>query len=403
MSNALAIATVTAALRRVLQDAVNADVAGAKVTTLRPDSLTNANPPAGVNIFLYQVSPNPALRNNDLPGRSANGTTVHRPRAYLDLHYLISFYGSEAELEPQRLLGGVARTLHSRPLITRKNIRDMLSDAAFAFLAGSNLADAEEVVRLTPAALSLEELSKLWSVFFQTPYALSVAYHAAVVAIEAEETPHPALPVRERTLTVLPFRAPTVDEVASKLGSRLPILSGADIIVRGRQLRGEVTRLRVTGDELAPAVMDDEEMALTLPTTLRAGINSLQVVQKLMIGSPPAEHVGFESNVAAFVLHPRIKTLTPGATTFKVEVEPIARTGQRSVLLLNNVTTGHAYTFENKPLVADAAVLSFAVSGLDAGKYFVRVQVGGAESSLLDLVPGSPTFGGLITPQATLP
>ena len=99
MSNALAIATVTAALRRVLQDAVNADVAGAKVTTLRPDSLTNANPPAGVNIFLYQVSPNPALRNTDLPGRSANGTTVHRPRAYLDLHYLISFYGSEAELE----------------------------------------------------------------------------------------------------------------------------------------------------------------------------------------------------------------------------------------------------------------------------------------------------------------
>jgi hypothetical protein len=279
----------------------------------------------------------------------------------------------------------------------------MLGDAAFAFLAGSDLADAEEVVRLTPTTLSLEELSKLWSVFFQTPYALSVAYHAAVVAVEADETPRAALPVRERTLTVLPFRSPRIDEVESQLGPRLPILPGANVIVRGHQLRGNVTRLRLTGDELVPTHVEDEEMTLTLPATLRAGVNSAQVVQKLMLGQPPVEHAGFESNVAAFVLHPRIKTITPGTSTFKVEVEPAARAGQRSVLLLNSVTTGHAYTFENKPLSADAAVLSFAVSGLDAGQYFVRVQVAGAESSLLDLVPGSPTFGALINPQATLP
>lgn len=403
MSNALAIATVTATLRRVLQDAVNPDVAGAKVTTVRPDSLTAPNPAPGVNIFLYQVTPNPALRNSDLPTRNGSATVVQRPRAYLDLHYLISFYGSDAELEPQRLLGGVTRALHGRPIVTRKAIRDMLGDAAFAFLAGSNLADAEEVVRLTPTALSLEELSKLWSVFFQTPYALSVAYHASVIAIEAQETPRAALPVQQRTVTVLPFRSPRIDDVESKLGPRLPILPGAEVIVRGHQLRGNVTRIRVTGNELAPATVEDEEVTLTLPATLRAGINSAQVVQKLMLGLPPTEHAGFESNVAAFVLHPKIKTITPGAATFKVEVEPTARTGQRCVLLLNNVSTGHAFTFENKPLTADATVLSFAVSGLDAGQYFVRVQVGGAESSLLDLVPGSPTFGALISPQATLP
>lgn len=404
MSNALAIATVTATLQRTLQDAVNADLPGAKVTTLRPDATGDAVPAAGVNLFLYQVSANAALRNATVPNRSANGTTVlQRPRAPLDLHYLVSFYGNDAKLEPQRLLGSVVRRLHARPLVTRKNITDMLADAAFAFLAGSNLADDDEVVRLTPASLSLEEMSKLWSVFFQTRYALSVAYQASVVSIEADERPRVALPVRERTLTVLPFRSPRIEEVLSSLGAQLPILSGTTVTVRGRQLRGDVTRLKISGNEEVPASVADEEMSVALPATLQAGVNSVQVVQKLMIGKPPAEHAGFSSNVAAFVLHPKIKTITPGAPTFKVEVEPTARQGQRTVLLLNNVTTGHAYTFENLPLTADAAVLSFTVAGLDPGQYFVRVQVAGAESSLLDLNPASPTFRELIAPQITLP
>src|SRR5687768_8333000 len=111
MGNALSIATVTATLRRTLQDVVNVDVAGAKVTTLRPDGLAAAAPSAGVNIFLYQVTPNAAQRNAGLPTRSSNATVVQRPRAALDLHYLLSFYGSETELEPQRLLAGVTRAL----------------------------------------------------------------------------------------------------------------------------------------------------------------------------------------------------------------------------------------------------------------------------------------------------
>ncbi|MEO7598502.1 MAG: DUF4255 domain-containing protein [Opitutus sp.] len=392
---------MTATLRRTLQDALNSDVAGVKVTTLRPDAMTGVAAAAGVNIFLYQVTPNTALRNEVLPTRGSNTTVVARPRASLDLHYLISFYGNEAELEPQRLLGGVARTLNARPHITRRNIRDMLGDGAFAFLAGANLAEDEEVVRLTPAALSLEELSKLWSVFFQTPYSLSIAYQAGVVSIEADDVPRVPLPVRERTLTVLPFRSPTIEEVESNLGAQLPILAGATLTIRGRQLRSEVTRLHVSGDEVTPASIEDEEISVVLPATIRAGINSVQVVQKLMIGEPPTAHSGFDSNVAAFVLHPRITAITPGAT-FKVTVNPVARATQRTVLLLNNVTTGRAHTFANDPLKVDAAVLDFAVSGLDPGQYFVRVQVAGAESSLLDLNPASPTFKALINPQVVI-
>src|SRR5947209_6803644 len=114
MSNYLAVATVTATLSRALTAAVGTDVPGATVTTLRPDDSTNGAPETGVNVYLYQVTPNAAWRNTDLPTRRENGQLIERPRVALDLQYLLSFYGSEVQLEPQRLLGSVVRTLHAR-------------------------------------------------------------------------------------------------------------------------------------------------------------------------------------------------------------------------------------------------------------------------------------------------
>ncbi len=169
MSNFLAIATVTAALRRTLQAALDIDVPGAKVTTVRPDGSGSGVPNTGANLYLYQVTPNASLRNADMPNRNSEGRLIQRPQVALDLHYLLTFYGDDNELKPQRLLGSVVRTLHARPVLTRQMIKKTIDDPAFAFLHNSNLAEAFETVKFTPVPLSLEELSKLWSVFFQTP------------------------------------------------------------------------------------------------------------------------------------------------------------------------------------------------------------------------------------------
>src|SRR5215212_5514896 len=131
MSNYLAIATVTATLSRTLTAAVGTDVSAAGVTTLRPDDA----PGTGVNVYLYQVGPNGAWRNADLPTRRDEGRLVQRPKVALDLHYLLSFYGDEAQFEPQRLLGSVVRTLHARPVLTREMIRNTVSDPDNAFLS----------------------------------------------------------------------------------------------------------------------------------------------------------------------------------------------------------------------------------------------------------------------------
>ena len=111
MSNYLAIATVTAALQRLLQEGIEEDVPGATVTTVRPDNPGAGSQTVGINVYLYQATPNPAWRNADLRTRRPKATWFKHGQAALDLHYLLTFYGNEQALEPQRLMGSAIRTL----------------------------------------------------------------------------------------------------------------------------------------------------------------------------------------------------------------------------------------------------------------------------------------------------
>ncbi len=202
MSNYLAPATVTATLKIALENALAIDNLGFDhhVTIDRPDEI-NSNS-VGVNIYLYQVTPNIAWRNADLPTRNSRGQTVQRPRIALDLHYLLTFFGDEPTLQDQRLLGSVISTLHNQPLLTQAMIAEAIAN--FSTLSESDLANEIERVKFNPISLNLEELSKLWSVFFQTAYRLSIAYSASVIFIERQPEPVNALPVQTRTVTALP-------------------------------------------------------------------------------------------------------------------------------------------------------------------------------------------------------
>jgi len=423
MSNYLAVATVTATLSRALTTAVAADVPGATVTTLRPDDSTNGTPATGVNIYLYQVAPNAAWRNTDLPTRRDDGGLIRRPRVALDLLYLMSFYGSEVQLEPQRLLGSVVRMLHTRPVLTPQMIREAISDPNNAFLATSNLDEEVEQIKLTPSSLSLEELSKLWSIFFQVPYTLSVVYQASVVLIEPEVQTQKALPVRERNVNTMPFRQPTIEQIMSQAGDEQPImadqpiLAGYRLILAGKQLRGEVTRVRIGGIEAEPQAVSDTQISMPLPENLRAGVQSVQVVQHIQIGTPPVPHRGFESNVAAFILHPTI-TATAGNTQgsgddlrsadIEVEFAPNVGRSQRVVLLLNELQPpsdrpARAYTFSAPPRNEidpdETDSITIHISGVASGTYLARVQVDGAESPL----GFNEATGQYDSPRVTLP
>ncbi len=388
MSNHLAIATVTAGLVQVLQTPVENAVFGATVSAVRPNGTGNGTPDKGANLFLYQVTPNTAFRNADLPTRDPRGELVQRPRAALDLHYLLTFYGDEIDFEPQRVLGAVVRTLHARPVLTR----DMIYAAqnANSVLAESNLADEVEQVKFTPIALSLEELSKLWSVFFQIPYTLSVAYMGTVIFIESELTPRGVLPVRDRNLYVKPFRQPVIEEVTAEGELNEPIVVGSSLVIRGRQLRGDDTRLLLAGNEVTPPDVTDTRISLQLAPpdlpddvfeALRAGVQGVQVIHHLLMGTPPVPHRGFESNVAPFVLRPTIDENAlevvelplpegeepPPPKGLKVTVDLAIDKRQRVVLLLNEMVDDapKAYTILVEPR-ANYVITEEVLDNLDA-------------------------------------
>ncbi|MFI1355481.1 DUF4255 domain-containing protein [Streptomyces sp. NPDC020898] len=204
MSNALAIAHVTQALAALIENNVGPEFDEAvTVETRKPPTEPSGEPV--IHVFLYQVTPNTSQRNNDLPTRAADGTLVKRPATALDLHFLISAYGDENELVGQRLIGAVVRTLHEIPILPK----DVIEQAGEKpYLAGSDLLESAQRVRFTPTVMDVDETSKLWGMLYQTPYALSVVYQAALVLIDGRGTPVPAKPVQRSDVRVLPFGAP---------------------------------------------------------------------------------------------------------------------------------------------------------------------------------------------------
>ncbi|MFE7167628.1 DUF4255 domain-containing protein [Streptomyces sp. NPDC057616] len=205
MSNALAIAHVTQALALLIENNVGPEFGEAvKVEPRKPPADPQLEQPT-ISVFLYQVTPNTSLRNNDLPTRASDGTLVKRPAAALDLHYVISAYGDERELVGQRLIGSVVRTLHEIPVLPH----DVIEQAGERpYLAGSDLAEAAQRVRFTPTVMDVDETSKLWGMLYQTPYTLSVVYQATLVLIDGRQVPVAGRPVERPEVRVLPFGAP---------------------------------------------------------------------------------------------------------------------------------------------------------------------------------------------------
>lgn len=198
MSNALAVAHVTQALALLIESNLRPEIDMAvSVETRKPP----ADPPTEptITVFLYQVTHNPSMRNYDLPTRASDGTLLNKPVAALDLHYVISAYGEDNELVGQRLIGCVARIMREFPVLPA----DVIEEAGErAYLAGSNLAEAEQKVRFTPLQMDIDETSKLWGMLHQTPYALSMTYQASLVLVEGREEPERSRPVRRTEVTV---------------------------------------------------------------------------------------------------------------------------------------------------------------------------------------------------------
>jgi hypothetical protein len=398
MSNALAIATVTRAMAAVIDRAVSPLVSGVDISTSRPE--TDAQGAKRIHLFLYQVLPDPSQRNNDLPTRASNGDLRQRPTAALNLHYLVTFHGDDKALEPHKMLGAVTRDFHARPVLSRSLIQSVSNGN----VNGTNLADAPDQVRITSLALTVEDLSKIWMMFSQIPYALSVAYEARVVLIDADESGALVLPVLYRgqddhgTQTQIgPF--PTLDDYEITLpgaplqGPRLPSYPsaqlGLQLALRGRNLGGDTVTVRFSHPRLppvdmvvAPADRTPDEIHVVIPNdgaaqTAWAAGNYLVSVTIVNGASTRT------SNEISLPLSPTFTQIAPpspiaGSGTdlvLTLTCSPQIAAGQRAALL---VGSGEAVA---APPAAQTATLAFTlVKAPKVANEFVYLRVDGVDS-----------------------
>ncbi|BAY81525.1 hypothetical protein NIES267_10020 [Calothrix parasitica NIES-267] len=440
MSNHLAIATVTATIQRIVQAAVQEDIDGTVVTTTRPDNQDGAATQPRVNIYMYQATPNPAWRNSDLRTRRPKGELIKQAQAGLNLYYLMTFYGNDSELEPQRLLGSTLRTLVDQPILTPQMIQETVNSSRYSsYLGDSNLAEQVERVTITPSKMNTEELSKIWSVFFQTPYILSFAWQGSAVLIEGTKSGKRLLPVRVREFYSQPNQ-PIIsqvilqDTINKKNVYDANFESDSSILIRGQNLNAELSdeklgeleqqlnssieeirdkarkqpfsrskpEIKIGEARISPQKIADGEIYFDLASLseeknlLRTGIQSLQIIYPLVPKRFPSEPIRVvSSNIVPFVLCPTVKNIEPveelednenGFYSARIIVEIDLPVGveQKVLLFLNEFSSSSpaAYIFPVNSRNQDTNRLIFAVRDVRQGSYLVRVQIDGAESLL---------------------
>ena len=397
--NAIAIATegLKALLQRAFAEAAPAAIAGATVGAVRPTQIPGNF--VGVNVFLYRLTPNAALRNDDLPTRRANGEIVRRPQLAADLHYVLTFVGDEVGLEPQRMLGAAAAGLHAHAELTPADIEEIANNApAGSYLRLHNdLAQQIERVRFTFEPLSLEDLSKLWTFFPQKPYELSIAVQASVLLLEAPLTPVPHRAVMRRGIYSALPDPPKLGAIAPLLTPRTVAGAPARLTLSGVNLSGDVTRVRIdSGDPVAVVSVAQDHVVVSIPGELRAGVHSARVrVAHTFRSGDSTRQFELESNALPFVLEPRITTASPIAATvggtIALTVEPAIAPRQQVRVIVGSSSIRWSTPLPGPGVPLEHGSLEVTLPAeIVAGNWPLWVEVDGATSTLVDPPDGAP-------------
>jgi hypothetical protein len=405
MSNSLAIAAVTATLQNMLNDTQggitatlpqglpnNLGLGSVSITTKPLDKARAPNDNNNqVNIFLYQTLPNAAMRNMDMPRQVRPGETAQPPVA-LTLHYLLSAYGKDDDdTIAHILLGQAIRIFHDNSVLDQGAIKDSI--------AGNDLYEQVERVRLTPFPLSSDEIAKLWTAF-QTQYRISAAYQADVVLIESRQASRTPLPVLTRGSNnsgisaqpdlIPPFPAisnvqPPKQQASAKLGDSLTIsgfhLDGDTVSVR-------FSSSRLTVPRVVPATGTAELVTLTVPDdpgNLPAGFYTVAVIVT-KAGQPDRTTNELPLQIAPTISNINPQTAPAGDVTFTLTCSPEIQPEQRASLLFGNVE------ILAQPLSVQSGTLDFAVNAAAAGDYYLRLRVDGVDSLLVDRTVTPPQF-----------
>jgi hypothetical protein len=216
MSSYKAIAAVSSTLRNLLSDRMEDLAATMVAVTLAPPDVTVAGVTGRrVNLYLFQVTENASLKNQEIPGSGSPGAYGHPPLS-LNLHYLLTAFppgedAADADLAAQQILGNAMRVLHDYAIVPPDLHRE--DDPLKPLILDPVLANARERIKIVLQPIPVDELSKLWSALPKSNFRRSVAYEVSVVQIESRRTRRVPAPVKTRRVHVQLSRRPEITTV----------------------------------------------------------------------------------------------------------------------------------------------------------------------------------------------
>ena len=390
MSNPLALSAVTAVLQSLFNTVYNTPTSAlgsVLVSAVAPDIVQNgagsgADTQLRVNLFLHQVTPSGSWRNVGLPSLAADGSTrLQSPPLALDLHYLLTAYATE-DTEAEALLGYAILMLHENPILSRSEIRNVLTSlpatAPLSKALGiSGLADQVEMIKITPATLGREEMAWLWTAL-KADYRPTFPFQVSVVLIQRQFPSAIALPVLSRSFNTQANPSPPslqiqlpAGETAAVPGDTITLtgarLAGAGKIVLSNERLGIQFTLSspptVSGSSLNFAVPND-------PPNLPAAVYDVAVV--FTDGSGTVLQIPHGLPVCPTILASPAPVASANATGTLVTLScnPQVRTNQNVTLLMGSNGA------PAQPFAVTTAALTFQFTpALPSGPYVARLQV----------------------------
>ncbi|QSQ27592.1 DUF4255 domain-containing protein [Pyxidicoccus parkwayensis] len=398
MSNSLSVAAITATLRTLLFSHLQGDFPDVDVTTMPPDKARSKDATHHqINIFLFQVTHNPNLRNMEMPTQGRMNEGGFSPLA-LRLSYMLTAYApADDDVAAHKVLGKAMLVLHDHAVLGPEELRTSLP--------GNDLYQQVERVRITPDQLSLEDVSKMWTAF-QSQYRISVIYQVSAVLIEstrARRSPLPVLRSQISSQAGLPAPFPVLQAVLPpdpQTGARL----GETVVLQGGNLAGDTVAVRFNHPQwTAPVDVTASDITAARlsvaipnsPATWPAGMYSVAAVI-VRAGEPTRT-----TNALPLALAPSLTSITVGAragdnsVTLTVGFEPQVLVEQRVSLLVGDREV-------SAPTRATAvASLAFVVPDAPTGEQYVRLRVDGVDSLRVDRSVTPPVFH--VSQRVTLP
>jgi uncharacterized protein DUF4255 len=136
-----------------------------------------------LTLYLYSIVENPELKNEDW--LMVNHTQSRKSPLSLDLYYLLTVYPAgiqagtsvhDANLESHRTLARAMRVFYDNGIVAGSSLLGSLRDS-----------DPDQALRVTLNPITVEDLTRIWSVFPEASYRPSVCYLVSPVRIDSEE------------------------------------------------------------------------------------------------------------------------------------------------------------------------------------------------------------------------